>query len=173
VKVGGRRAYAVARKGGTPALQPRRVVVHELRLEPLSADTLHIRVTCGAGTYVRSLARDIGRALGTAGHLAALRRTRLGSFELDDAWSLESLGALVEAGMLGEIILPADEGVAGLSAALIAPDRASALAHGTAIAVPSEGATPLARVYDFSGEFVAIGRIRADKMLQPLKVFTL
>ncbi len=173
VKIAGQRAYAVARKGGAPALQSRTVVVHDLSLQDVGSDTLHIQVNCGSGTYVRSLARDIGRALGSAGHLASLRRTRAGTFRVSDAWSLESLGVLAAGGLLGAALASPDEGVADIAAAIIAPARASELAHGMPILVEAAGATPLARVYDFSGEFVAIGRIHPDRKLQPLKVFTL
>lgn len=173
VKIGGQRAYAVARKGGAPALQPRPVTIHGIHLEPGSAGTLRIHVTCGAGTYVRSLARDMGRALGSAGHLAALRRTHAGIFDVSDAWRLDDLVTVAGAGVFGEALLPPDEGVTDLAAAILSPERAARLTNGSRLEVESEGAIAVARVYDSGGEFVAIGQIRADRMLLPLKVFTL
>ena len=93
VKVDGQRAYAVARKGGAPDLGAREVTVFDLALERLSADRLLIQVQCGPGMYVRSLARDIGRALGCGAHLASLRRTASGRFSVEDAVGIEALAA--------------------------------------------------------------------------------
>lgn len=173
VKVAGQRAYAVARKGGVPALQPRTVTVHALRLEVAARDRLRLAVTCGAGTYVRSLARDIGRELGCLGHLSALRRTRAGLFAVEDAWRLDDLAGLAGADRLAEALAPPDEGVADVAAAVLTPERAGLLANGGRVRVESPRPIPLARVFDSTGEFVAIGRIREDEILEPLKVFTL
>jgi tRNA pseudouridine55 synthase len=170
VKVAGQRAYAVARKGGSPTLQPRPVTVHALRLTPAGLESLRIEATVSAGTYVRSLARDIGRALGSEGHLASLRRTRAGLFDLSGAWPLDDLVTLAAAGLFGEALLPQDEGVADLAAAILSPERARLLANGERLRVESGGPIPVARVFDSTGEFVAIGQVRDDQILQPLKV---
>src|SRR4030081_2757411 len=82
LKVAGQRAYAVARAGGEVDLAPRPVTIDELRLLEWSESDLRIEVTCSKGTYIRALARDIAKALHTVGHLTALVRTRVGSFEL-------------------------------------------------------------------------------------------
>lgn len=95
IRLDGERAYDIARSGGTPALMPRQVWVH--RLEQVAMpDPAHavFRVACGKGMYVRSLARDLARILGTYGHVAQLRRTRVGPFGLDKAISLEKLEEL-------------------------------------------------------------------------------
>jgi tRNA pseudouridine55 synthase len=86
VKVAGQRAYAVARKGGAVSLGARPVTVYEMALELEGSDRLRIEVRCSSGTYVRSLARDMGVALGTLGHLAALRRKSVGGFGVEDAF---------------------------------------------------------------------------------------
>jgi tRNA pseudouridine55 synthase len=91
VKVGGRRAYARVRAGERVDLPARRVVVHELTVTSLALPTLDIGVHCSSGTYVRSLARDLGAALGVGGHLTALRRTAVGPFQLTQARTLEEL----------------------------------------------------------------------------------
>ena len=90
-RVGGKRAYALIRRGGRVALTP--VSVHVERLETLSLtdDRLELRVTCSAGFYVRSLAHDIGRALGCGAHLDTLRRERSGDFDLDGAVDLDTV----------------------------------------------------------------------------------
>lgn len=173
VKIGGQRAYAVARKGGVPAMAPRPVTIHRLRLDVADPDTLSVSVECGSGTFVRSLARDIGRDLGSAAHLASLRRTRVGPFDIRGAWTLDQLRVLAAAGQLRDAAVPPDEGVTELAAAILQPSRAAQVAHGERVQVAAEGPLTLARVYDSGGEFVAVGRIGDDRRLQPLKVFTL
>lgn len=93
IKVGGERAYRLARDGQTPVLAARPVVVHAIDLLDYSWPNAQVRVRCGKGTYIRSLARDIGTALATGGMLTALRRTRVGPWSVDAA---HPLGALAE-----------------------------------------------------------------------------
>jgi len=88
VKVGGERLYKLARKGITADRPPRRVEIYDLRLlsfEPGQRARLRVRVLCSPGTYIRTLAADLGRSLGTGGALAALTRTRVGAYRLEDA----------------------------------------------------------------------------------------
>jgi tRNA pseudouridine55 synthase len=91
LKVGGRRAYALTRAGKPPQLAPRTVRVYAIELNAYAWPALTFTVTCGRGTYVRSLIRDIGVALNTGGCLTALTRTAIGPFHLDHAWTLERL----------------------------------------------------------------------------------
>jgi tRNA pseudouridine55 synthase len=93
MKVGGQRAYKLARSGKTVQLQPRTVHVYGIELVDYAWPFLRLRVECGRGTYVRSLARDIGETLGVGGYLTQLRRTRIGPFELSSAVTLEQLYA--------------------------------------------------------------------------------
>ncbi len=88
-RVAGRRAYAAARAGDTVVLAPVRVRVDAWRVVAWLADAMEVAITCGGGTYVRALARDLGRLAGSAAHLAALRRTRSGPFRATDAASLD------------------------------------------------------------------------------------
>jgi tRNA pseudouridine55 synthase len=88
--------YRLARRGIEVEREPRRVRVHSLFLRAGSADHVEFDVHCSKGTYVRTLAADVAQALGTVGHLATLRRTRFGAFSVDDAATLESIGAGVE-----------------------------------------------------------------------------
>jgi tRNA pseudouridine55 synthase len=91
VKVGGKRAYELARRGLTPALPPRPVVIHGIQLEKYDWPLLTISVTCGRGVYVRALVRDIGVGLGTGGCLTALTRTAVGPLVVEDAWTIDAL----------------------------------------------------------------------------------
>ncbi len=87
--VAGKRAYAMARKGKEIELKPHPVVVHSLELLQFTPPDIHIRVHCSKGTYIRSLARDLGSYLGSGGHLTGLRRTRIGMYQVDQAISIE------------------------------------------------------------------------------------
>jgi tRNA pseudouridine55 synthase len=101
IKVGGQRAYKLTRDGQAPELAARPVVVHDFTVLAIRHSSgregdfldLDASVTCSSGTYVRALARDLGRALGTGGHLTALRRTRSGSYRIQDARSLDELAS--------------------------------------------------------------------------------
>jgi tRNA pseudouridine55 synthase len=87
VKVDGRRAYEHARKGEDPELKPRPITVYELELLGFEPPEIRLRIVCSKGTYIRSLAHDIGRELGTGAYLSSLRRTRIGEFLVKDARS--------------------------------------------------------------------------------------
>ncbi len=91
MKVGGRRAYHLARADADVVLEPRPVRIDAITIERYAFPELVVGVTCGKGTYIRSLARDIGRSLGTGGTLTALRRTRVGPFHIDDAVTPDEL----------------------------------------------------------------------------------
>lgn len=89
VHVGGQRAYKLARRGEAVDIPSRTVRVDAIEVLDVAWPLLSLRVTCGRGTYIRSLARDLGVALGTGGHLASLRRTAVGPYRVEDAWPLE------------------------------------------------------------------------------------
>ena len=91
VKVGGRTAYSRARSGETVVLSAREVQVHRLEMTQWNSPDARLLIVCGSGTYVRSIARDLGRALGSAAHLAALRRLAIGALDVSDAIGIEAL----------------------------------------------------------------------------------
>ena len=91
VKIGGKRAYKLARRGEAPVMPPRPVRIDAIDLVQYGWPLLHIVVTCGKGTYIRSLARQIGQALHTGVHLTALRRTAIGPYTIDRATPLDDL----------------------------------------------------------------------------------
>ncbi|MGF7137783.1 tRNA pseudouridine(55) synthase TruB [Roseimarinus sediminis] len=89
IKVNGKRAFNYARQGEELELKARRIVVHEIEVLRFELPELEIRIRCGKGTYVRSLARDIGLQLNSGAYLIGLRRTRIGDYQLDEAWSVD------------------------------------------------------------------------------------
>lgn len=94
-KVDGKRAYKMARKGHEVELKPKTLVIDEIELLDFSPESITIRVVCSKGTYIRALARDIGEALGSGGHLTALRRTRVGDISADRCMDVDSLIAML------------------------------------------------------------------------------
>ena len=173
IQSGGERAYAAARAGRPLALATRRVVVHELRLARLGPDTVSVSVHCGPGTYIRSLARDIGVVLGCGGHLSALRRDSVGRFAVTEAWTLQELEALSTEGSAAKALLPMDDGLTALGAAILSAEHVDDLGHGRGImigtAVPAGEQAPI-RVYDVDGELIALGKIWPGGELRPYKV---
>jgi tRNA pseudouridine55 synthase len=91
MKVGGRRAYDLARKGGDVALEPRPVRVYGIELLDYAWPDLRLRIDCGRGTYIRAIARDLGERLDVGGYLTELRRTRVGVFDVKDAVTMDRL----------------------------------------------------------------------------------
>jgi len=92
LKVGGETAYKAAREGRELELKPRLVTIREFELTHVALPEVGFRVVCSKGTYIRSLARDLGTALGSGGYLTSLRRTRIGDYKVEDAWELQKLG---------------------------------------------------------------------------------
>jgi tRNA pseudouridine55 synthase len=137
IKVGGQRAYKLTRAGAAPDLAARRVTVYEFAIGEVRpcGDYLDVdaRIRCSSGTYIRALARDLGAALGTGGHLTALRRTAVGPYRLQQAHSLEDLSERMQL-----TPLPAAAAAAFPRLDLTADD-ARRLAHGVRIPVPPHG----------------------------------
>lgn len=132
-QVGGVRAYAAARRGAPLELRPSRVTVFDWRLGERVGDRLSVRITCSGGTYVRALARDLGRACGSAAHLASLRRVASGPFSVGDADALDD----VDAGRY--TLRPLLDSIPSLPAQDIDAIEAARAAHGNTIAPRVEG----------------------------------
>jgi tRNA pseudouridine55 synthase len=186
VRVGGRRLHAAARAGEEVARAPRAVRVHALELgavEPGPAGLLlaRLRVECGKGTYVRTLAADLGRTLGVPAHLAALRRTRASGLEVADAIGLDALEALAasDPGALRARVVPPAEALAPtMPAARLGAAEAVELVHGRPIADPAgsgpsprpgPGELPLVRAVAPDGRLVAVCA-RVGGKLKPVRV---
>lgn len=172
VKVAGERAYALTRADAAPELAPR--PLHVARLELIATpdpDTAVLEMVCGKGGYVRSLARDLGAALGCLGHVIALRRLWSGPFDLDGALDFDALERLAGTAELDAALRPVAAGLAGLPELCAAPLAAEALRHGNCAAVPAPGVADGARVWaSADGLPLAVGVWRAGA-LQPERVF--
>jgi tRNA pseudouridine55 synthase len=97
IKKDGKRVYELARKGQTIELEPRRIVIREFEFTKIELPVVHFRVVCTTGTYIRSLANDVGRAAGCGAYLSSLCRTRIGAFTLEQSMTMEqALGWIVD-----------------------------------------------------------------------------
>jgi tRNA pseudouridine55 synthase len=145
-QVDGVRAYDAARAGTPLALQPSTVTVHAWSIRGWRASgELDVTVTCGGGTYIRALARDLGSVVGSAAHLTGLRRTRSGPFSVDDAIPVESLTADAP-------LRPALDGLADLSAIAVGPNERLRIARGQSIAAVEETPTRSSRAVLIDGD---------------------
>ena len=175
IKVDGNRAYDLAREGETVVLAARPVHVETLTLcEMPDRDTAIFETRCGKGTYVRSLARDMGRALGCRGHLIALRRTRVASFEEAQAVTVEALKRAAETGgeALQRLLLPVEAALQALTVIHVGQNDAARLLRGQAVLVRGRDA-PIGGGASYAvckGSLVAIGQIEKGE-LKPVRVF--
>ena len=134
LKVGGERAYDLARAGEEVVLASRNVTVRSLTLAGGGSDEATLVAHVSKGTYIRSLARDIARALGTVGHVTMLRRTRAGPFGLDSAISLDKLAEAAKGQRLEDCLLPLRAGLDDIPALSLTPDQAGLLRKGQVLA---------------------------------------
>lgn len=130
VKVQGRKAYEMARKGEEVELEPRTITVHHLEVLEWTPPEVVIDVHCSSGTYVRSLANDLGKKLGCGAYLVGLRRTKSGKFTLRDAVPLRKLQEAFTAGNWYQYLIPAAEALGDWYAIELSPDEVEAVRHG-------------------------------------------
>lgn len=161
-QVAGRRAYAAARAGTPLELEPVAVFVDSWRIRGRTAAELDVTITCGGGTYVRALARDLGRAASSAAHLTALRRVRSGPFDVADAVSLDDLER-----RRGAALQPLRSAIPHLPTQVLGDDDLRRVRHGNAVSTAIDA--PLAAVLDGEDNLVAIARTD-DGMLRPCLV---
>jgi len=158
LKIEGERAYDLARAGEAVELQPRQIDVDAIELIEHGSEQTMLEVTCGKGTYVRALARDIAEALGTRGHVSMLHRAAVGPFHDGDAVSIDQLEALP----LEErdaLLKPVAAGFADLPEIRLDPQQATAVRHGNAVLLTGAGApVSLDECWvSFKGEVLATG----------------
>jgi len=159
IKQGGVALYKRARRGEDVQVPQREVEVHRLDLLRRENDRLHLHVECGSGTYVRSLARDLGERLGCGAHLTALRRVWVDPFRMPLMWTLGQLQARAEeTGVVGldTLLLPLERGLEALPALSVTPDQAVLLEQGKRMTHGALGEQALCRAIDDRGRLVAL-----------------
>jgi tRNA pseudouridine55 synthase len=184
IKVDGNRAYDLARDGETVELEARTVVIDRLAIVDMPDDDRTVfEAECGKGTYVRAIARDLGRAMGCFGHVIALRRTRVGPFSEADAVTLPEIADVLsrnqDAGATPadpalQFLLPVEAALTDITEIAVSASDAAALARGQAILIRGRDA-PIHKGVAYAickGQIVAIGEIEKGA-LQPTRVFNM
>lgn len=179
VKKNGVPLYRLARRGEEVERELRNVTIHEISMPHFAPPEIGIEVTCAPGTYVRTLAADLGEKLGCGAHLSGLRRTRSGPFSLEQARTPEAWDALAEAGELEALLIPPDQALE-LPRVRLTAIQARKVGHGAAIpAAEAAGdfeAGPPPRPGDRlsallpNGELLAVMELRPDRWLHPLRL---
>jgi len=180
IKIAGERAYDLAREGETVELKARAVEIYRLDLLDMpDRDHAMLGCECGKGTYVRSLARDLGRDLGVFGHVAALRRGRVGPFGEADMISLERLEALCHRAAAGElsladVLLPIETALDDIPALAVSPADAARLHRGQAVLLRGRDASIIRGMVQVAsgGGIVAIAEVDRGEIV-PKRVFNL
>jgi len=165
LKQGGRPLYTLARAGLTVPRAPRAIELDALPLLALAEASLELEALCSKGTYIRVLAEDIARVLGTCGHVVALRRLYVEPFEHEEMHTLESLSAALPA------LLPADRPLAHLPAVELDPLATARLFRGQKVPTTLPGAHARVRIYGSDGVFLGVGAVEAGGLLQPRRLF--
>lgn len=171
IKQGGQPLYKLAHQGIEVERQARTIHIYELSLTRLEGDELDIAMRCSKGTYVRTLAEDIGRELGCGAHLSALRRTKVGPFSVENAVSMESIETLTEEGFaaLDRLILPIEQALADWPEIKLTENSAFYLNQGQAVQVAQAPTSGLVRLSS-NQRFIGIGEILDDGRVAPRRL---
>ena len=176
LKRDGKRLYDLARKGIEVDREPRSVSVYGIELTGWEPPVTTVKVDCGRGFYMRSLAHDLGKTLGCGGHLKSLVRIKTGPFHIDDAVTLEEAELAFEEGSWADLVYTPDVALGSLRTIIAGRETRSAVSNGRPL--PQEVSFPpthpdeRCRVYDADGQFLAIARFDPDRLQWvPDKVF--
>lgn len=170
LKRNGRPLYDYARAGVELERAPRTIVIHALRLLAPPGPGLRIEVRCSKGTYVRTLAEDLGEALGCGAHLAALRRTRAGPFRLENAHALSVFEAGGPPAGFDALLLAPDSALVGYPALALDDNASRAVRQGQRWPAPSGTGPGLCRLYAPDHGFIGLGEVTPDGSLEPRRM---
>lgn len=173
-KVGGTPAYKLARKNEPVELRPVEVTVHLLELLSFDGETAFVRIACSAGTYLRSIAHDLGKALGCGAHLETLRRTASGEFRVEDAHSMDRLERFAAEDQFYQAVVPASELLPSFPNEMVDPFTAGQIRQGRDFRVsPFRARTGIryVKAVTSEGELVAIGEATLPNTFHPILVF--
>jgi len=171
LKLNGKKLYELAREGITVERAPRQITIYELHLLEATFDTLTLDVACSKGTYIRSLAEDIGHDLGCGATVIALRRSQAGQFLLENAKTIEQLSALTNDELQANLIA-CDKPLEKLPAVHLSEQQAKAISYGQDIDIESQKSESDYRLYA-EGLFLGLGEYGINGKLHPKKLFNL
>ncbi len=171
LKLNGKKLYELAREGITVERAPRQITIYELHLLEATFDTLTLDVACSKGTYIRSLAEDIGHDLGCGATVTALRRSQAGQFLLENAKTIEQLSALANDELYANL-MACDKPLEKLPALHLSEQQAKAISYGQDIDIESQKSESDYRLYA-DGLFLGLGEYGINGKLHPKKLFNL
>lgn len=172
VKHEGKRLYDLAREGKEVERKSRKITIYSLELTSINADELVLDVHCSKGTYIRTLAEDIGEMLGCGGHVSALRRTSVGPFDESNCMTLASLEEQADAPFaeLDALLLPIDNGLNHWPEVRLDTNSSHYLKQGQPVLVPKAPTEGWVRVYDASDNFIGVGEVDDDGLIAPRRL---
>ena len=165
LKINGQKLVDLARKGKEVERKPRPITIHELTLLSMEADGIHLRVRCSKGTYIRTLCKDIGEALGCGGCMAALRRVQAGEYTIDEAVPLLDL---LEMENPEQVLRPVDTMFRNYPAVTLTENQEKRCKNGATFSVKLENGTY--RAYSKNGEFLMLAKVE-DGVMSTIKSF--
>ena len=166
----GQRLYKLAREGRIVERKPRRITIFELSLLSCKNDVMTIDVNCSKGTYIRTLAEDIGLSLGCGGTITALRRLEVGKLTIDNAWTLEKLQDIDNDARLLECLIPVDHVLSSWPAINLKEDQKCFIRQGQQVELPDTKVRGIVRMYSDKA-FLGIGEILSNGKLAPKRLF--
>lgn len=168
-KVEGKKLYELARKGVEIERQPVKITIHELELVAPRENGIRLRVLCSAGTYIRVLAEDIGRKLNVGAHLAELRRTKAGKFNIEKAVTLEELDKIVNENKLADVLVSTNDAVSHLAEVKLSAEESAKIKNGMKLKTDLSNLKDNEFLRLTTGEnLLAIGFYKAaEKVVQP------
>jgi tRNA pseudouridine55 synthase len=173
LKVDGQPLYKLAHQGKVIDRKARSVHIFNIEVLRFEGDEIDISVECSKGTYIRTLAEDIGEKLGCGAHLSALRRMTSGPFDLKDSVTLEELEALSESGFeeMDALLIPSEDALDDWESINLSKDAAFYIAQGQAVQVPKAPTSGLVRLFSEEKGFIGIGEILDDGRVKPQRLF--
>lgn len=175
LKYKGERLYKLARKGIEVKREPRTVSIYSLELIACELPKIELDVRCSKGTYIRTLAEDIGKALGCGGHVIALRRTSVGLYTTERSVTFETvreIEALGDENALDALLLPVDSALQSWPSLHLSSDSLYYLRMGQAVLVSGAPTQGWVRLYSSSDEFIGVGRVQDDGKVAPKRLMS-
>jgi tRNA pseudouridine55 synthase len=172
-KIGGVRAYKLARQGLEVPLEPARVQVYQLELLEVAGPDAVIRARCSAGTYMRSMAHDLGRALGCGAHLKSLRRLASAEFDLSQSRTVAQLEQMAREDRIGDALIPAGQLLPEIPDIYVDENAAADIRHGRDFPVPAfrpAETSRLVKALDRDGQLIAVAEARLPHLYHPVLV---
>jgi tRNA pseudouridine55 synthase len=172
LKHNGKRLYELARQGIEVERKARPITIHQIAVLAYSGDLLELDVSCSKGTYIRTLAEDIGNKIGCGAHVSSLRRTEVGDLNVKQAWTLQQLEAIESKQQRWQCVLDADHMLSEWPSVSLTEELEFYLSRGQAVWMPKLPTSGWLRIYDKDNLFIGIGEITDDGKLAPRRMFT-